>query len=160
MIILRIWNGAVDHFPVRRSEWINTFALLGWGVVILSDNRALLGTWTALGKLAEEQFWAGLFILLFLVRLTVLVVNGTFPKSWYGRWAPHARVATALFATLAWFQLLMACVYAPYLNTGIVAYGAFFVSDALNTLSASAEARELDKGRRDVAAATTGATDS
>ena len=159
MIILRIWDGAIDHFPVRRSEWINTFAMGGWAAITLSDDRGLLGPWTMLGKLANETFWVFLFITLSLIRLIVLTVNGTFPKSWYGRWAPHARVATALLATLAWFQLFMACVYS-WPTTGIIAYGAFFVSDALNTLSASAEARELDKGRRDVAAATTGVVDS
>ena len=46
------------------------------------------------------------------------------------------------------------------MSIDLIAYGAFFVSDALNTLSASAEARELDKGRSDVAAATTGVVDS
>lgn len=159
MIILRIWNGALDHFPVRRSEWINTFAMGGWAAIILSDDRGLLGSWAMLGKLANETFWVFLFAALSIIRFTVLTVNGTFPKSWYGRWAPHARVGTALLATLAWFQLFMACVYS-WPTTGIIAYGAFFVSDAMNTLSASAEARELDKGRRDVASIASGAADS
>lgn len=151
MIILRLLNGVVDHFPIRRSEWVNSGVMIGWGLIIIFDGRPLEGAWYALGQVFGELVWALMFMIIGVLRLIALLANGTFPHSWYGRWSPHVRVAASLISALAWFQLVLASIYAPYLTTGLAAYLGFFVSDALNTLSSSAEARELDKGRRHAA---------
>lgn len=154
MLILRIWNGVIDHFPIRRSEWINSCVMIGWGVVVLLDNRPLTGAWHILGQLMPEIFWALMLMTVGAIRLLALLVNGTFPKTWYGRVSPHVRVGMSLLSSLVWLQLVIATIGSPVLTTGLVAYLGYLVSDALNTLSSAAEARELDKGRRNVAART------
>lgn len=154
MLILRIGRGVIDHFPVRRSEWVNSFVMIGWGAVLSLDDLPLYGSWLYLSITLPEMAWATLFVCLGTFRLIILGINGSFPKSWYGKFAPHVRVAMSLLAALAWMQLVLAGMKAPVWSTGVVAYAGYFVSDSLNTLSASAEARELDKGRRDVAAGT------
>lgn len=154
MLILRIGQGVIDHFPVRRSEWIAAWVMIGWGAILTLDGLPLYGEWLYLSINLSEQAWAGLLICLGILRLIVLTVNGTFPQSWYGKWAPHVRVATSLICTLAWLQLVLAGIKAPIWSTGVAAYAGYFVSDMLNTFSGSAEAREIDKGRKDVAAGT------
>lgn len=151
MLILRIWNGVVDHFPVRRSEWINSCVMIGWGVVVLVDDQPLLGAWYLLGKLMPEIFWALTLIFLGAVRLIALGINGTFPHTRYGRISPHVRVGFSLLSALVWLQLVIATAGSPHLTIGLVAYLGYLVSDSMNCLSSAAEARELDKGKRDVA---------
>lgn len=152
MLILRIWNGVIDHFPIRRSEWINSCVMIGWGIVVLLDNRPLTGAWYVLGELMSEVFWSLMLMTVGTIRLIALLVNGTFPRTWYGKFSPHVRVGMSLLSSLVWLQLVIATIGSPILTTGLVAYLGYLVSDALNTLSSAAEARELDKGRRDVAA--------
>jgi len=154
MLILRIGRGVIDHFPVRRSEWISACVMIAWGAILTLDGLPLYGSWVYLSVNLTEQAWAALLICLGFVRLIVLTINGSFPTTWYGKWAPHVRVATSLICTLAWLQLVLAGIKAPIWSTGVAAYAGYFVSDMLNTFSGSAEAREIDKGRKDVAART------
>lgn len=154
MLILRIANGVIDHFPVRRSEWISSFVMIGWGLVLALDGRPLYGNWSYLSISLSETAWWGMCISLGVLRLIILTINGTFPQSWYGRWSPHSRIAISLLCTLMWLQLVLAGMKADVWSTGVVAYAGYFVSDMLNTWSSAAEARELDKGRKNVAAGT------
>lgn len=154
MLILRIGRGVIDHFPVRRSEWINSLVMFGWGAILAFDNLPLYGIWTNLSLSLSEAAWSSMLMTIAALRLLALTINGTFPKSWYGRWSPHVRVAMSMICALAWMQLVLAGMKAPVWSTAVVAYAGYFVSDVLNTWSAAAEARELDKGRRNVAART------
>lgn len=151
MLILRLGRGVIDHFPVRRSEWINSLVMVGWGLLLWLDGLPLYGAWTYLTVSLDETAWSFLLMTIGGLRLIVLGINGTFPQSWYGPWAPHVRVAMSLICALAWLQLVLAGIKAPVWSTGVAAYAGYLVSDTLNTWSAAAEARELDKGRRNVA---------
>ena len=151
MIILRIGRGVIDHFPVRRSEWISSLTMVGWGAILALDGIPLYGSWRYLNISLSEAAWSGLFILLGALRLLVLTINGNFPNSWYGKWAPHVRVAASGFCALAWLQLVLAGLQATPISTGVAAYSGYLVTDILNTWSGSAEARERKEGRKNVA---------
>jgi len=148
MLILRIGQGVIDHFPIRRSEWINSWVMIGWAVVTAVDAKSSL---TAAASPLHQLPWIAFFALLGTIRLIVLTINGTFPQYWYGRYSAHFRVAMSLFSTLAWLQIVLAVFQLTVVANEVVVYIGLMTSDALNTLSASAEARELDKGRKDAA---------
>lgn len=149
MLILRIGQGVIDHFPIRRSEWINSWVMIGWAIITALDAKSSL---TAATSPLHQLPWIALFAALGTIRLIVLTINGTFPQSWYGKYSAHFRVAMSLFSTLAWLQIVLALFQLDVVSNEVAVYLGLMVSDALNTLSAAAEARELDKGRKDVAA--------
>lgn len=154
MIILRIGRGVIDHFPVRRSEWISSFTMVSWGAILALDGIPLYGSWRYLNISLSEAAWAGLFVILGFMRLIILTVNGSFPQTWYGKLAPHVRVAASGICALAWLQLVLAGLQATPISTGVAAYSGYLITDILNTWSGSAEAREIKEGRRNVASRT------
>jgi hypothetical protein len=128
MLILRIGQGVIDHFPVRRSEWINSAVMVGWGAVLTMDDLPLYGSWVYLSVTLSETAWASLLMTIGAIRLIVLTINGTFPKSWYGKWSAHVRVFMALLCAVAWVQLVLAGMRAPIWSTGVVAYAGYWRS--------------------------------
>lgn len=154
MLILRIGRGVIDHFPVRRSEWVSSLTMIGWGAILALDGLPLYGSWRYLSISLSETAWATLFVVLGFMRLIILGINGSFPNSWYGPWSPHLRVAASGICALAWLQLVLAGLQATPISTGVAAYTGYLVTDILNTWSGSAEAREIKEGRKDVASRT------
>lgn len=107
MIIVRMARGITEHFPARASEWHFSILLIGLGHLFfqypaLFDASLSYG---GLARLADETIWGAVCVAVGLLRLTALVINGTFAGTWYGRWSPHVRGVCAFLSCGVWFPI-------------------------------------------------------
>lgn len=135
-IALRIGSGIAEHFPVRVSEWIMTYALLGMGWVfwLHPDTFEKSASFTEMARWADERTWAVVCFAAGMVRLAALVVNGTFKERF--RHSPHLRGFASLGACTLWGQITLGIVVSA-LNadgawTGFVIYSAAMLTDMWN----------------------------
>ncbi|NMG39871.1 hypothetical protein GRZ55_11515 [Chelativorans sp. ZYF759] len=141
MIILRMRDGIIAHFPSRVSEWIMTAAILGWYGVLSADPGTFetSRSFTVLAYYGSEKAWAMLCLLVGLVRLAALVVNGTFRSF---RYSPHMRGFASIVACIFWGQITLGVIIAWTMGgagTGVVAYGTFMIIEMWNLFRAWAD---------------------
>ena len=142
MIVLRLATGITEHFPQRVSEWVMTAAILGWGYMLAGEAAAFSATpsFRELSRIADEDTWALICLLVGMARLAALIVNGTFRGF---RYSPHLRGAASLVACVFWGQItlgmLVAWIGAGAIGTGVVAYGAFMTLELWNLFRAWAD---------------------
>jgi len=139
-IVLRIGQGIAEHFPVRVSEWIMTFPLIGWGIGLGSDPLTFekAASFSELARWADESTWAIICLNIAVWRLAALVVNGTFKAQF--PYSPHLRGFAALVACVFWGQIVLGILIAINTSggvwTGFFAYGTFMLLDGWNMFRA------------------------
>lgn len=111
---IRLFVGVKHGFPYRWHEWVMALGEFLWSGNWLFDNADnflnaegnVSPAWRGLQYLfgADWVFAGGMFILA-LARLTALAINGTFYETWYARWSPLVRAATAGLCGVAWFAI-------------------------------------------------------
>ncbi len=149
MIVLRIATGIREHFPARVSEWIMTAAILAWSAVLSSDpcTFATSQSFRVLVGYADEATWSTNCLLVGLVRLTALIINGTFKQFGY---SPHLRGTASIIARVFWGQIALGVLIAWWLGgsgTGVVAYSTFMVIELWNLFRAWADVGGARKAR-------------
>lgn len=138
--VLKVGRGIKDHFPVRVSEWLMTYALLGWGVVLFADPATFSKSpgFSEIARWLDQETWAAICINIGAWRLFALVVNGTFKTHF--PYSAHLRGYAALVACFFWGQIVLGVAVAWYANngglTGFIAYSTFFLFDVWNLLRA------------------------
>lgn len=125
MIILRVYRGVADHFPIRFPEWVMLWPSLGlWvglqvdpGMFSKSDSFSYLAAW------ANEATWAAILGLCAVFRLAALTINGTFKGFAF---SPHIRAVASLVGVAIWSQVslgfLMAFLFAGGAFSAVVAW--------------------------------------
>lgn len=141
MIIVRVATGIREHFPQRVSEWLMTAAILGWAAVLASDAQTfeVSPSFAILAAYGSEARWAWVCFLVGMVRLTALVVNGTFRRF---RYSPHLRGAASFIACVFWGQIALGVTLAWWdggSGTGVVAYSTFMALECWNLFRAWAD---------------------
>lgn len=123
-----------ETFEARASEWMLTGAVLSLAVVFFA-NEAMFwrDSFEGLRDINKSRlFWAFLFTIVGLIRLTVLIVNGAYWRT------PHFRAAAAFFCTGIWFVLCAGFVRNGSVLIALVPW--IFFLDAYNTRRAAREA--------------------
>lgn len=143
MIIVRLVSGIVDHFPVRVSEWVMTYAICGLGWVFWLDPWTFekSTSFAEMARWADERTWAVVCILTAFLRLGALIVNGTFKHRF--RYSPHLRGAASLIACVFWGQITLGVFVSAQTAggswTGFVIYSAAMATDLWNLFRAWAD---------------------
>ncbi len=136
MIVLRVYRGVADHFPIRMSEWVMLWPALGlW--VGLQISPAMFQTspsFAYLAHWADERTWAAIIGLCGLMRLLALTINGTFKGFAF---SPHIRAAASIVGVGIWSQVslgfLMAWINAGGAPSGAVAWSTMVLLEIMNT---------------------------
>ena len=149
MIILRIADGIYEHFPARVSEWIMTCAILGWSAVLAADplTFSTSPSFSVLATYAGETGWSFICLAVGLLRLSALIVNGTFRTF---RYSPHLRGVASVIACVFWGQIALGVFVAWWLGgsgTGVIAYSTFMVIELWNLFRAWADVGASRKAR-------------
>lgn len=147
-VIVRLVHGVTDHFIYRANDWIMTSMLLWVGMAIWMYPEVFhLPSFALLAQYGSAHTWAVFAILMGLVRLSALIVNGTFPEF---IWSPHFRTLGAGLTCFFWFQLMLTLftgiATAPML-LAVVPH--LFLFDLFNAYMAAGEAGIAERRRRD-----------
>lgn len=129
-----------ETFPTRKSEWVLGFMLIAWGAVVAA-NPGYFETRPALSyllKFASQHTWASAAFGVGLLRVSMLMINGTWRRS------PHLRAMGSFLAAGVWFFIGAGLYQSGQAITGLVLYGGLFVQDALNFYTSMGEAASSD----------------
>ncbi|TFF20836.1 hypothetical protein E3C22_18280 [Jiella endophytica] len=135
MIILRVYKGIADHFPMRFTEWVMMMPTFGMAAALHAspDMFAVSSSFGSLARWADEGTWGLIVLFCGVVRLAALTVNGTFKGF---RFSPHLRFGASLVGIFFWSQwtLGFALSWASLggAPSGIVAYGTFCAMELAN----------------------------
>jgi len=148
---VRLYLGIHDHFPARRSEWVLACILIAWGWILLKPAAAFAGNpaWSQMAAMMSEESWGRLAIAIGAFRLVALIINGTFARTWYGRWSPHVRALASFLTCFLWFQISFGLLASDAATTGLAVYPGLFVLDVMNIVAAARDAGSMDKAVAD-----------
>lgn len=150
MIVLRVYRGVADHFPIRVAEWIMVWPALGMWFALQADPEmfaksrsfAYIATW------ASESAWAWAILLAALARLLALTVNGTFKGFAF---SPHIRAAASLIGVAVWSQIslgfLMAFILANGAASGIIGWSTLVIVEIWNVFRSWSDVGRNAAGR-------------
>lgn len=144
MIFAHIRASFVDAFFPRWAEWIASLVLLGLGWMLLV-NPELMSRAVAAGngrgyRLMLELFgqptWSVLLILFGIARLTILLINGAWRRS------PWGRAGSAFVACFFWTMIALS--FAPTFGFAFIMAFGWLVTDLVNIMRAMRDARTVD----------------
>lgn len=145
MVIRRTKSSAILHFPTRASEWATSIILLNWGLAIFATKGEILGGNLAkLLNLMSPTKWAILFTSIGLIRLLLLIINGSLKRS------SHYRAVFSFISCFIWFQVVYTFAVSDVISTALTVYPVLLVLDFYNAYRTTAEARITDEGYKDV----------
>lgn len=129
-----------ETYPLRRSEWLLAFAMLGMGITYIA-NPTLFDRpyFTTMERVAPQWAWAWGFVVIGAARLFALIRNGGWRRS------PHLRAAGAALAAMGWFQLALAAIQNDFVGQTVWLWPLFFIADAQAAFTAISEAKVNDQ---------------
>ncbi|OWJ69298.1 hypothetical protein CDV50_18765 [Haematobacter massiliensis] len=154
IVVRRLREGIVAHFPIRFSEWLMLFPAVAMGIALRfqQDMFSLTPSFAAVARWGDETFWAVLLLGCGAMRLLALVVNGTFAGF---RWSPHLRALASVAGALTWAQfavgILSAAVFEGGTWSGVVMYSTMLLAEIVNLARASGDiqaGRGVDREHR------------
>lgn len=153
MIILRVWRGVADHFPIRATEWIMMLPTFGMAAAfrVAPDMFSVSPSFQRLAVWADEATWGTIVLACGVARFAALIINGTFAGF---RLSPHIRFCASLAGIAFWSQFTL-CFILAYLSgkgapSAIVAYGTFCLMELWNLYrSGSDVGRDISGDRYD-----------
>lgn len=135
IVVRRIWDGTLSHFPIRATEWIMAIPLVGIGWALYLDDQLFSRT-PSFAKLAEygdETAWCIVIMACAICRLLALLINGTFHGFTH---SPTIRLGASLIAMTFWSLFTIGVAVAFFTQqgavTGVIAYGTFMVIELRN----------------------------
>ena len=145
MIALRVVAGVTNHFMMRLPEWVNAVILTMFGLTLLQSGDTFNNPAFAVMKhYASENVWGAVLTGLGAVRLTALVLNGTF--KWFARWSVRIRAGTATLCCFAWFCISAGLFMADSGSTGAKTYAAHLIVDMILAIHLGGQAGKVDRG--------------
>ncbi|HZH10527.1 MAG TPA: hypothetical protein VEZ24_09160 [Microvirga sp.] len=150
-IVLRIGQGIAEHFPVRVSEWIMLVPLLGWANTLALDPLTFdkSTSFIEMSRWADEVTWGWICFAAAFLRLSALIVNGTFKSSF--PYSPHFRGFASLVICIFWGQITLGILVSVVSNggvfTGFWAYLGFMLLEMWNLFRAWVDVGALKAAR-------------
>lgn len=139
-IVLRIGAGVAEHFPIRYSEWLLCYPLLGWSWTLLADPNTFekSTSFAEMARWGAETTWGGICFAAAFVRLCALVVNGTFKHHF--PYSPHLRAFASLAICIFWGQISLGILISVMAHngawTGFFAYSGYMLLEIHNLFRA------------------------
>ena len=150
-IVLRVGQGIAEHFPVRVSERFMLVPLLGWAWTLLLDPSTFdkSTSFAEMGRWFDEVTWSWICFLAGFLRLSALVVNGTFKDRF--PYSPHFRGFASLVICIFWGQVTLGILISVSNNGGVMtgfwAYLGFMLLETWNLFRAWVDVRAIKVAR-------------
>lgn len=146
MVILRLARGVGSHFRLRVGEWLCGAMLFTWGALVYApaptfENSAVFDV---MAQMASEATWGSAVMTVGTLRLTALIINGTFGAF---RYAAHARALTAMLGCFVWLQISLGFWESGVSTTALAIYPFLLLFEIFNTASAWSDAVWALRGR-------------
>lgn len=149
MPYLRIVRGVTAHFRARAGEWALATMLVIWGwLVYLPEEMFTSPAYAIMRLTAREEVWGMAALIVGGIRLIALILNGTFWKTWYGRFSPHIRSIMAGLSCFVWSQISLGLLLSGEATTGLAIYPVLLLFDFYNVMSAAGDAGATDWARK------------
>lgn len=129
-----------EHLQSRFAEWTVGAALICWGLIVLSNPTLFATTsiYSAMTDIAPQTIWGYTAVLIGLLRITFLIINGTWRRSAHLR-AIGSGLSACLWAAL-WSSYFALDNPVPNLAT----IGALLALDIYSVWFAAADAKHSD----------------
>jgi len=132
MILVQI----VEHFPVRRLEWIGSGILIGLGLRLLDPADTFAQpAFRDLAAAFSENTWGAALFWIGLGRFLTLAYNGAWKPS------PELRGIFAVFGLLVFASLATGIESAGVASTGSITYAFLALGEISNIWIAAGDAR-------------------
>lgn len=141
-----------QHFPARKTEWLNSGFLICWGVYVMlhpelftDPNSAKL--WSGMLAVAEYTgiypalFWGGGAFIVGMLRSVALFINGSWTRT------PLIRLIASFGSMLIISQIIIGFYHSGLSNTGLVVYPWLVVADLLSAYQAGCDVVHAEKQR-------------
>jgi len=123
----------------RRTEWLCAGLNIGMGILFMLNPTLMAVNYKAysvmLAFMTQHQ-WANFMVIFGAARIIVLIVNGAWRKS------PHIRSFMAVVSCLPLWTA--AWSFTPYFGLAMLGYWAWLITDIINAVVASSDAKESD----------------
>lgn len=135
IVLRRIRDGVVNHFPIRVSEWIMIYPTIGMGIALKTqpDMFNTSPSFASIASWADEITLAAIVLACAAIRLVALIVNGTFQG--FGI-SPHLRLFAAVVGLIFWsqftFGFLDAALFKGGAWSGVIAYSTLMIIEMTN----------------------------
>ncbi|MBD8556276.1 hypothetical protein IFT84_17345 [Rhizobium sp. CFBP 8762] len=122
MIIVRVYRGVADHFPIRVSEWVMVWPALGMWLALQIDINMFTTSpsFTTLAEWGSQGTWALVVAASAICRLAALTINGTFKGFAF---SPQIRAAASIVGVVVWSQISLG-FFVAYMSSGGALSGA------------------------------------
>ena len=129
-----------DTFRERLPEWISSFSLMGWGIILLSVSPL---NWqqeyfNLLDNIATQETWGLVAVSLGLLRIIALAVNGL--------WRPtaHLRALGALGGVIVWMTIFVSYFNLDWNPPSMAIKAGMVVTDLIALWYAAGDAKLAD----------------
>jgi hypothetical protein len=139
-----MFQAAREHLQKRFTEWVIAFALIAWGVLLLShpgyfDTNVLFAT---MASIAGPGAWGSAAIFIGGLRVVFLTINGTYRQSGHIR-AVGSGLSAVMWATI-WGSYLANCIITGYYVVNLATVGALLLIDIYSLWFAAEDAKRAD----------------
>ncbi len=128
------------NFRERVSEWVMSFGILAWGILILGSSPEIFQReyYVLLHAIMDGYKWGVLAILVGVTRLIFLSINGA--------WRPsaHIRAIGAIFGSTVWGSLLIPAIHLNMFNPIVAIYLTLLIMDLFVIAHAASDAKLAD----------------
>jgi hypothetical protein len=129
-----------QHFKDRHAEWIVGIALIFWGTIVLGnpDLFTQVGLYHKMVNLASQKVWGYCAVAIGTLRITFLIINGTWKRS------AHLRALGSGLSACLWAAIWSSYFTLDNIVPNLATIGALLALDIYSVWSASAEAKHSD----------------
>lgn len=135
----------IYHAGTRKLEWLMNGLMihLGWILFQDEDTFGKSPSFSVLAEYMSEPSWAIMFLIFGIVRLVVLILNGT-----------HIRPSAEIRAVLAGVSFVILCMWiwgiqsSGFSATGAVSYKWLAIGELLNIWQASSDMETKRRGKK------------
>jgi len=120
-MFLRVVYGVKAHLPERALEWVLAFNMVWWGWKLTdpATQWSNAAAWSFMLSFWSEEAWGWLCVIIGGLRITALIINGTFANTWYSAASPWVRALTAGTGAIVWFMVVLSVTAANTSGAGI-----------------------------------------
>jgi len=151
MLLVRVFDGIREHFPVRAIEWLFAIILFNWGLTLVMPHEVFAAhpAFAMMATIASEMDWGIGAMVVGGLRFVALVLNGTFADKWYARYSPHVRAGLAGLSCFFWMQIALSLLASDGPSgTGLAVYPAILWFEVFCAFRAARDAGQVDEAAR------------